>query len=143
MLTNPKLMLPFQIARITKIFRSSKHECVDEGQMQTQIAGPGDQLAQRHRSLVKASRARIRDRKGLTAGTRGGCATHQKIQAMILSAECADSHCETNASSRESPQRGRKPIGRLCAINYCFRCRLQSPSVPPRRIGTPALHLTR
>src|SRR4029077_15268177 len=30
MFTNPKLMLPFQIARITKTFRSSKRDCVDE-----------------------------------------------------------------------------------------------------------------
>ena len=64
---------------------------------------------------------------------------------------------DTNIAALDGRKRGNLPQGdcgkgtadenrsstsQLCAINL-FEYRLQSPSRVPRRIGTPALHLTR
>src|SRR6476619_3742564 len=101
MFTNPKLMLPFQIARITKTFRSSKRECVDERRC-------------RHKY----------------------CCAPRPIAAVSVAIFLKE------IAAKGTADENRSSTIQLSAINF-FEYRLQSPLVPPGRIGTPALHLTR
>src|SRR5882724_3996059 len=95
MLTNPKLMLPFQIARIRNYFEAESVNAWMSAEADADIVTLDDRLPQYRNNLPY--RGRVRDREGATNSTRSALRSPKRKFTPRSRASCADSHCEADA----------------------------------------------
>ena len=121
MLTNPKLMLPFQIARICKTI--SNVRCDLRGGLV--CSGERRLLACRVRQLAERNH-KTRFRQAAGNDRLAACAPQMKLHL-------------SRGFELYAPTR----IAKRITINFCFRDRLQRPSRFRIGIGTSAHHVAR